>query len=119
MKNTIKYRILADNPNKFLYYEYIPTIGFILKGAKLEDQVEIGEGYPQQFTCLHDINGKELYEGDIVEYKLPYWDDCLKLTATIVWMQYGFYLSEENGTQLPLSNGLEYTIIGNIYEQTN
>jgi len=119
MSMSIKYRILADNPNKFLYYEYIPTMGFILKGAELEDQVEIGELYPQKFTELYDVNGKEIYEGDILEYKLLYNNYFLKIKATVVWKSCGFYLFEENGSELPLTNGLEYTIIGNIHEKTN
>lgn len=78
----------------------------------------------QTFTGLHDKNGKEIYEGDIVECREPYndlevavirWDDKL---AKFVFDMY--YDGETEITEtLDADNWISvnhFEIVGNIYE---
>lgn len=141
MSREIKFRvkeILNDTPQaEWSYF----TIGDLAcSNFSTKHNHFVGETWTQ-FTGLLDKNGKEIYEGDIVN--VPYVDpmgqlceDTVDHTARVVF-DFGRFALQEYPTNKPLTNGCRrhegeyvsnfgnptilheetiYEIIGNIYE---
>jgi len=76
-----------------------------------------------QFTGLHDRNGKEIYEGDVVRQKICSKDDPAHgyygKDYTVKWCEQeaGFNLYELDGGKFQFGSvGWNSTVIGNIHE---
>ena len=74
-----------------------------------------------QLTGLRDKNGKEIFEGDIVQFEDCYTEtDFLYVNTGIVeWSQGSFTITNRDSVEMgDLLDGefLDVTIIGNIYE---
>ena len=85
----------------------------------LHDYLSLDEGIviPMQFTGLHDKNGKEIYEGDIVKSKTHYYNRVKEHFTEVKWLED----IENDSFGEPFTTGYcirgnEWEIIGNIHE---
>lgn len=117
MNREIKFRIWADNKfyNKCLVGNTNNTNDEkwtcpMVWLEKQKEWVHCDNGIICQYTGLHDKNGKEIYEGDIVK-DLEY-----KIIGKIEYIEYmaGYFLVY--GKSKCISSICEVEVIGNIYE---
>lgn len=109
MKREIKFRYYDPRIKEMVYDGMLVDGKGRLCVFNGENQCEI-----MQFTGLKDKNGKEIYEGDIVEFDADEWGSEHNRRWPVTW--------NERGGEWLLGGGLnseckDYkTVIGNIYE---
>lgn len=139
MKREIKFRAWIDEETKWSGTEDVGMFtGFSFKNiyagndaadvicddGRLIEEPDWDKIILMQYTGLKDINGKEIYEGDIVEFSFEYYGEryhyitqngIIKFTG----LGFIFWVAEDEAyyfTELNYDSEADIEIIGNIYE---
>lgn len=126
MSREIKFRAWDKRKNRFGYFNLgprrvnWPSPKWLCQELVKEIDGDTGgvyfpdiEGF-QEYTGLHDKKGKELFEGDRVQYKVR---NQIK-TGIIAWGKVGFWIVGDL-YKLYDVNHWQIEVIGNIYENGN
>jgi uncharacterized phage protein (TIGR01671 family) len=106
-----KYRVYSFISKSFIYFDVHEGVSGIAGGVS----------EPQQYTGLTDKNGKEIYEGDIVQYNQNSSYDNMDFIAKWSDDKLGFIFQSNSGEQLvnqtPHLNRFKHLeVVGNIFE---
>jgi uncharacterized phage protein (TIGR01671 family) len=132
MNRPIKFRVWDKITNQYLqelgiYYWHIP---YSLDGEEITGEANLvglsellkhDNFVTQQYTGLTDINDKEIYEGDIVQYNQNSSYDNMDFIAKWSDDKLGFIFQSNSGEQLvnqtPHLNRFKHLeVVGNIFE---
>lgn len=129
MSRDIKFRLWSKIGKKFIKTDD-PDLNFVINSDGYLYSIEnfYGEIYVSlqldivvlQFTGLQDINGKDIYEGDILKYNFPY-DGRLKHVSPVKFLETeaSFGIKDIYGNEIPLyriTANNYFEVVGNIYE---
>lgn len=114
MKREIKFRAWDKKNNKMLGVSEIGNLMFAY--GENYDHITKYEADIMQFTGLLDKNGKEIYEGDIVNCNLPKADWTLEENKKFAVQWSDILLGFTNGSHGFLYEYSDFEVIGNIYE---
>jgi len=121
----IKFRLWSRHNEKFLYVDDLFSINKgLLSSIDEEDHI------PQQYTGLKDKNGKDIYEGDIIQWSIDWRERKAEVKYGIgefdggVYKYAGFYLEGDGRILEPyeITNMIKhkeyysYKVVGNIFE---
>lgn len=117
----LKLRAWDDYNNEMIYTD---DTGWEYFGCQILDHNDLycdldeDSRYPvMQYVGLNDKNGKEIYEGDIVEISREQWENPHGIDYPLQG-KLKFKIEYEEGSFLPVSEmpSKHFEVIGNIYE---
>lgn len=121
MSREIKFRVWVTNLNEFVYgITVYPSGATSFYHSETGYNVDIESKFVQQYTGLKDSTGKEIYEGDIIQYnyKEALYDDGATFIVDPIEPLYGTTLTPVSSREksrkydFKLSN---YMTAGKIY----
>ena len=115
MNNRFNFRMWDINTKRF-YYMYLDELIGLTRTISIPKDATI-----QQYTGLTDKNGKEIYEGDIVQYNQNSSYDNMDFITKWSDDKLGFIFQSNSGEQLvnqtPHLNRFKHLeVVGNIFE---
>ena len=118
MNNRLKFRVWSVKNNGFVTNGCSMSV---LLSLEYEGAINSKDIY-QQYTGLNDKNGKEIYEGDIVQYNQNSSYDNMDFIAKWSDDKLGFIFQSNSGEQLvnqtPHLNRFKHLeVVGNIFEK--
>ncbi|WP_149556545.1 YopX family protein [Streptococcus cristatus] len=116
-----KFRAWLKNDKKMIDVRLIDWNNMIVDSFSPCIEIPLEKVILMQSTGLFDKNGKEIYEGDVVQFEDCYTESDFLYTnkGTVKWSQGSFTVTNRDSVEMEdlLDREiLDVTIIGNIYE---
>lgn len=106
----MKFRAYDLATETFIYSEQIA--GGMWRYFKMLEDRGIRHFESEMFICVQDMNGKDIYDGDIISFK---YNRKLR-QGKITWGNFGFWIEGWGDRELFYPKDRAITVIGNIHQ---